>query len=75
MFVEEYNMLAGSEEDRPFMPLSTIVMEGAPRDMKAVIRFWDDAIIPAAALMSGKLGRGKSLRTVRLAEAIEATRQ
>ncbi|KAF1954741.1 hypothetical protein CC80DRAFT_506002 [Byssothecium circinans] len=75
MFVQEYTMLAVSEEDRPFMPISTIVLEGTPRDMKAVFRFWDDAMIPAAGLMRGKLGRGKSLRIVGLEKAIEATRQ
>lgn len=75
MFVQEYTMLAVSEEDRPFMPISTIVLEGTPRDMKAVFRFWSDAMIPAAGLMSGKLGRGKSLRIVGLEKAIEATRR
>ncbi|CAI6336439.1 unnamed protein product [Periconia digitata] len=75
MFVQEYTMLAVSEEDRPFMPISTIVLEGTPRDMKAVFRFWSDTKIPAAGLMSGKLGRGKSLRIVGLEKAIEATRR
>ncbi|KAF2011153.1 hypothetical protein BU24DRAFT_355539 [Aaosphaeria arxii CBS 175.79] len=74
MFAQEYGMLAVSEEDRPFMPVSTVVLEGVPRDMKAVFRFWDDALIPAAGLMQGKLGRGKSLRIVGLSKAIEATR-
>lgn len=64
-----------SEEDRPFIPVTTVVMEGVPRDMKAAFRHWDDALIPAAALMRGKLGRGKSLRLVRLNEALEATRR
>ncbi|KAF2641877.1 hypothetical protein P280DRAFT_286912 [Massarina eburnea CBS 473.64] len=75
MFAQEYTMLAVSEEDRPFMPISTIVLEGTPRDMKQVFRFWDDAMIPAAGLIRGKLGRGKSLRIVGLEKAIEATRQ
>ncbi|KAF2683759.1 hypothetical protein K458DRAFT_443314 [Lentithecium fluviatile CBS 122367] len=74
MFVQEYSILAVSEEDRPFMPVSTVVLEGWPRDMKAVFRFWDDAMVPAAGLMRGKLGRGKSLRIVGLEKAIEATR-
>ncbi|KAJ4288554.1 hypothetical protein N0V90_011791 [Kalmusia sp. IMI 367209] len=75
MFAQEYGILAVSEEDRPFMPVTTIVLEGVPRDMKAVFRFWNDAMIPAAGLMRGKLGRGKSLRIVGLEKAIEATRQ
>ncbi|KAF2740851.1 hypothetical protein EJ04DRAFT_507840 [Polyplosphaeria fusca] len=74
-FAQEYSILAVSEEDRPFMPVTTIVLEGVPRDMKAVFRFWDDALIPAAGLMRGKLGRGKSLRIVGLEKAIEATRR
>jgi hypothetical protein len=74
MFAQEYSILAVSEEDRPFMPVNTIVLEGWPRDMKAVFRFWDDALIPAAGLMRGKLGRGKSLRIVGLEKALEATR-
>jgi hypothetical protein len=75
MFAQEYSMIAVSEEDRPFMPVTTVVLEGVPRDMKAVFRFWDDASIPAAALMRGKLGRGKSLRMMGLNKAIEATRR
>lgn len=75
MFAQEYGILAVSEEDRPFMPVATVVLEGVPRDMKAVFRFWDDAMIPAAGLMRGKLGRGKSLRIVGLEKAIEATRR
>ncbi|KAF2119875.1 hypothetical protein BDV96DRAFT_485510 [Lophiotrema nucula] len=74
MFAQEYSILAVSEEDRPFMPVTTVVLEGVPRDMKSVFRFWDDALIPAAGLMRGKLGRGKSLRIVGLEKAIEATR-
>ncbi|KAF2026220.1 hypothetical protein EK21DRAFT_103386 [Setomelanomma holmii] len=75
LFAQEYGILAVSEEDRPFMPVTTVVMEGVPRDMKAVFRHWDDTIIPAAGLMRGKLGRGKSLRIVGLDKAIEATRR
>jgi hypothetical protein len=43
--------------------------------MKAVFRSWDDRIIPAASLIHGKLGRGKSLRTLPIEKAIEAVRQ
>jgi hypothetical protein len=75
LFAQEYAMLAVSEEDRPFMPVTTVVLEGVPRDMKALFRHWNDTLIPAAGLMSGKLGRGKSLRIVGLEKAIEATRR
>ncbi|KAJ4373212.1 hypothetical protein N0V83_003505 [Neocucurbitaria cava] len=75
LFAQEYGILAVSEEDRPFMPVTTVVLEGVPRDMKAVFRHWDDRLIPAAGLMSGKLGRGKSLRIVGLEKALEGTRR
>jgi hypothetical protein len=74
MFAQEYSILAVSEEDRPFVPVTTIVLEGVPRDMKSVFRFWDDSLIPAAGLMGGKLGRGKSLKIIALDKAIQATR-
>ncbi len=57
------------------MPVTTVVVEGVPRDMKAAFRHWSDAHIPTANLMTGKLGRGKSLRIHTLEKAIEATRQ
>jgi hypothetical protein len=75
LFAQEYAMLAVSEEDRPFMPVTTVVLEGVPRDMKVLFRHWNNTLIPAAGLMSGKLGRGKSLRIVGLDKAIEATRR
>ncbi|KAF2864982.1 hypothetical protein BDV95DRAFT_269150 [Massariosphaeria phaeospora] len=74
LFAQEYLLLAVSEEDRPFMPVATVVLEGVPRDLKAVFRCWDDAMVPAANLMQGKLGRGKSLRIVGLGKAMEGTR-
>jgi hypothetical protein len=43
--------------------------------MRAVFRHWDDSRVPAAGLMNGKLGRGKSLRIVSMEKAIEATRR
>lgn len=74
MFAQDYSILAVSEEDRPFVPVTTVVLEGVPRDMKSVFRFWDDARIPTEGLMTGKLGRGKSLRIMGLEKALEATR-
>ncbi|KAL1598775.1 hypothetical protein SLS60_007917 [Paraconiothyrium brasiliense] len=75
MFAQEYVILAVTEEDRPIKPPTTILLEGVPRDMRAVFRHWDESILPAAGLMNGKLGRGKSLRIVSMEKAIEATRQ
>ncbi|KAF2653063.1 hypothetical protein K491DRAFT_603610 [Lophiostoma macrostomum CBS 122681] len=75
LFAQDYGLLAVSAEDRPFMPVATVVLEGVPRDMKAVFRHWDDARIPAEGLMAGRLGRGKSLRILGLEKAIEGTRR
>ncbi|EON62213.1 hypothetical protein W97_01433 [Coniosporium apollinis CBS 100218] len=74
LFAQEYGILAASLEDRPFVPVSTVVMEGVPRDMKAVFRRWEDRLMPTSALMAGKPRRGKSLRIVGLSAAIAATR-
>ncbi|KAK0640109.1 Muscle M-line assembly protein unc-89 [Lasiodiplodia hormozganensis] len=75
MFAQEYGILAASLQDRPFIPVSTVVLEGVPRDMKAVFRRWEDQMQPTAALMAGKPRRGKSLRIVGLQAAIAATRE
>ncbi|KAH7044632.1 hypothetical protein B0J12DRAFT_577591, partial [Macrophomina phaseolina] len=75
LFAQEYGILAASLQDRPFVPVSTVVLEGVPRDMKAVFRGWQDQMQPTAALMSGKPRRGKSLRIVGLQAAIAATRE
>ncbi|KAF2276834.1 uncharacterized protein EI97DRAFT_433067 [Westerdykella ornata] len=74
LFAQDYSILAVSEEDRPFLPVCTVVLEGVPRDMKAVFRFWDDAYVPAGGLMRGRLGRGKSLRVLGLERALRVTR-
>ena len=57
------------------MPVSTVVLEGAPRDMKAAFRQWEDRFLPTGALMAGKPRRGKSLKIVGLVAAIAATRE
>jgi hypothetical protein len=74
LFAQEYRILAASEEDRPFVPYTTIVLEGVPRDMKAAFRSWDEGVIPAAGLINGRLGRGKSLRILSLDKAIAITK-
>ena len=75
LFAQEYSVLAASEDLRPMVPITTVVLEGTPKDMKANFRHWDDTIVPAAALMSGKLGRNKSLRVVGLEKAIASTKK
>ena len=42
-FVQEYGILAASLQDRPFVPVTNIVLEGTPRSMKTAFRKWDDA--------------------------------
>jgi hypothetical protein len=45
-FAQEYAILASGMEDRPFVPISTVVLEGIPRDLKSVFRKWRDADSP-----------------------------
>ncbi|KAL2156558.1 hypothetical protein VTH82DRAFT_1303 [Thermothelomyces myriococcoides] len=45
-FAQEYAILAAGAEDRPFVPVSTIVLEGIPKDLKSVFRKWRDANSP-----------------------------
>ncbi|KAF4465365.1 hypothetical protein FALBO_7786 [Fusarium albosuccineum] len=77
-FAQEYAILASSMEDRPFVPISTVVLEGIPRDLKRVFRFWRDDLSPTATHSgnpSAALGtpkRGRSLRVVSLTQALQA---
>ena len=41
LFAQEYGILAASEEDRPFVPISQIVIEGTPAGLKTAFRKWD----------------------------------
>jgi hypothetical protein len=72
-FVQEYGIFAASMEDRPFVPVSTVVVEGVPRDMKSVFRSWREELTPTTVQKAG-LQRGRSLRVIPLNAAIEATR-
>ena len=81
-------MEAALKEDRPFVPISTVVLEGVPKDLKSVFRQWKDTHLttllrsPSVASMSaplspgGRMGlkRTRSLRVVPLMAALEATR-
>lgn len=76
LFAQEYGILASSMEDRPFVPVSTVVLEGVPRDLKFVFRKWRDALTPTVGhSLSSSLTRGKSLRVVPLTAALDATRR
>jgi len=76
LFAQDYGILAASLEDRPFVPVSTVVLEGVPRDMKPCFRQWRDSedVGGTEALMAGKPKRGRSLRCVGLDAALAATR-
>ena len=75
-FAQEYAILASGMADRPFVPISTVVLEGIPRDLRSVFRKWEDARSPTvtAAVGGGGAGlkRGRSLRVVPLTQALQA---
>lgn len=71
-FAQEYGILAAGMEDRPFVPFSTVVLEGIPRDMKSVFRKWRDAESPTITNVNTGLKRGRSLRVVPLNQALQA---
>ncbi|KAK2590654.1 hypothetical protein QQS21_011653 [Conoideocrella luteorostrata] len=74
-FAQEYAILASSMEDRPFVPVATVVLEGIPRDLKRVFRKWDEGKSPTVTNASSAgqgLKRGKSLRVVTLTQALQA---
>ncbi|KAK6706982.1 hypothetical protein SNK04_007991 [Fusarium graminearum] len=74
-FAQEYAILAAGMEDRPFVPISTVVLEGIPRDLKRVFRFWRDDLNPTVTNTSTSLKRGRSLRVVSLTQALQALRE
>ena len=79
-FAQDYAILAAGAEDRPFVPISTVVLEGVPRDLKSVFRKWTDAASPtrmvappaAAGPASPGIKRVRSLRIVPLNVALQA---
>ncbi|KAI0143575.1 hypothetical protein GGR57DRAFT_349960 [Xylariaceae sp. FL1272] len=71
-FAQEYAILAAGMEDRPFVPISTVVLEGIPRDMKSVFRKWRDADSPTITNVNTGLKRGRSLKVVTLNQALQA---
>ncbi|CAK7202136.1 hypothetical protein SEUCBS139899_004856 [Sporothrix eucalyptigena] len=78
-FAQEYAILAAGMEDRPFVPISTVVLEGIPRDLKSVFRKWSDDASPTRmaapstpSVSSPSIKRGRSLRIVPLTVALQA---
>ncbi|KAI2642754.1 hypothetical protein GGS21DRAFT_499433 [Xylaria nigripes] len=71
-FAQEYAILAAGMEDRPFVPVSTVVLEGIPRDMKSVFRKWQDSRSPTITNVNTGLKRGRSLKIVPLSKALQA---
>lgn len=77
MFAQEYGILAAGMEDRPFVPVTTVVLEGIPKDLKSVFRKWEEGRSPTVmkeGAAAGGLQRGRSLRVVPLTVALEAMR-
>lgn len=84
-FAQEYAILAAGMEDRPFVPVSTVVLEGIPRDMRSCFRKWRDELSPTRTVapqpLSGgggvggrpsPLRRARSLKIVPLGQALQA---
>ncbi|KAI9892447.1 MAG: hypothetical protein M1814_001404 [Vezdaea aestivalis] len=69
-FAQEYGILAVSADDRPNVPVCTVVLEGAPRDLKAVFRRWDDEGAAVAGAAAGAVKKG--LRVVSLSSALDS---
>ncbi|KAH8815853.1 hypothetical protein F5884DRAFT_667166 [Xylogone sp. PMI_703] len=74
LFAQEYGILASGAEDRPFVPVTNVILEGVPKDMKSVFRKWTDELAPTIQQATKGLRRGRSLRVVPLTAALEATR-
>lgn len=77
-FAQEYAILAAGMEDRPFVPVSTVVLEGIPRDLRSCFRKWRDDMSPTRVVPSSgggrvsPLKRARSLRVVPLGQALQA---
>lgn len=77
-FAQEYAILAAGMEDRPFVPVSTVVLEGIPRDMRSCFRKWRDDMSPTRTVPSSggglvsPLKRVRSLRVFPLGQALQA---
>jgi len=75
LFAQDYAILAASTEDRPFVPVGHVVVEGAPLDMKALFRQWDDDGTGTEELMAGRRKDEKrEVKVVPLSAGIAAVR-
>lgn len=74
---QDYGILAASLEDRPVMPFATLVLEGVPRDARAIFRNWEDNHTSGntEALMAGRNWLGGKLRVMPLASAVTAAKE
>lgn len=64
LFAQEYGILAASAEDRPFVPVSSVVIcsrngcgdskgiESVPEGVKRAFRKWDDASVGQCRILS-----------------------
>jgi hypothetical protein len=85
LFAQAYAILAASEDDRPFVPVTTVVLDGAPRDLRAAFRRWtvtsgsstggEDIGKGNVGAASSGLSRKGSLRVVALATALAAVQR
>ncbi|KAM5447895.1 hypothetical protein MaudCBS49596_005690 [Microsporum audouinii] len=66
VFAQEYGILAVSEQDRPFLPRSHVVLEGLPTECKRAFRNWNGRHAPGTL--------NKTPIVVPLAVAIDAIR-
>lgn len=86
-FAQEYAILAAGMEDRPFVPVSTVVLEGIPRDLRSCFRKWRDELSPTRMVAPSSSGssssrsdgparsplkRARSLKVVPLGQALQA---
>ena len=69
LFAQEYGILAASLEDRPFVPISTVVLEGTPLGVKGAFRKWEDE----RQSTRGCESEGKEATVIPLSAALEAT--
>lgn len=44
LFAQEYGILVASLQDRPFIPASSVVLGGLPKDAVASFRKWNDDV-------------------------------
>ncbi|KMU82564.1 hypothetical protein CIHG_00345 [Coccidioides immitis H538.4] len=66
VFAQEYGFLAVSEQDRPFLPKSYVVLNGLTEECKRAFRKWDDRL--------DGFSNGQPVRVLPLNAAIEAIR-